>query len=444
MLTQEQILAIFKRIDYIPTPLQEPIHFSEARIRLIAGGERAGKSKLSANDATARMFVSPLMWYVAADYERTKAEFDYTCDNLDKMGIRFTSSKRVDPGEILVEGGFRIVTKSAKDPRKLAMEAPDGIVVCEASQIDFETYLRLRGRLAEKRGWMIMSGTFESSLGWYVEAYQRGLGINDEDMVSFSLPTWSNIHIFPGGRSDPEIISLERAMTREWFMERFGGVPTPPKGLVFNEFRQHIHVGVDKEYDLDPIGECYIWVDPGYATAYSVLVAQRRGDEAYLIDEVYERGLVTSDIIKICKQKPWWNRVIGGAIDIAGTQHQAMPAPSEVWMKEGGIVLRHRKLRIQDGIEAVKRMLVVSPLTGKSLIHINAKCKGLISEWGGASNPIDGQTKVYQWRMDNSNNVIGDTPDDSNNHSSKALAYGIVDMFGYSALRAKKTQIKFF
>ena len=397
-------------------------------------------SKLSANDLTAQMFFGKLYWLVAADYERTKAEYNYICENLDRLKIEYNATKHVDPGQIDVEGDITIVTKSAKDPRRLAYEAPDGILGCEASQLDYETYLRLRGRLLEKRGWLLLSGTFESSLGWYVEAFERGKAQNSEDMVSFSLPTWSNIHIFPQGRDDPQIKKLEDSMPREWFMERFGGVPTPPRGLVFNDFRTHIHVG---DYKFDPTELCYLFVDPGYASAYSVLVAQKNGDDLNIVDEIYEKGLITSDIIKICKQKPWWNRVVGGAIDIAATQHQAMAAPTEVWLREAGISLRHRKIRIQDGIEAVKRMLVVSPKTNSALLHIDSGIRGLISEFGGCPNPLNGQTMVYQWRVDNSGNVIGDTPDDKNNHSSKALAYGIVDLYGYSAFKPKITKIQF-
>lgn len=444
MPTREQLASVFNRIGYHPTEEQWPIHLSPARIRQVAGGERSGKSKSSAMDLVGRLFFGKLYWLVAADYERTKAEFTYICDALDKMQIRYTATRQVDPGEINIEGGIQVVTKSAKDNRKLAMEAPDGILVCEASQIDYETYLRLRGRLAEKRGWMLMSGTFESSLGWYVEAFERGKGQNAEGLVSFSLPTWTNTYVFPGGRDDPEIKLLENSFSKEWFMERFGGVPTPPKGLVFNEFRQHIHVGTGSDYQFDSTNVCHVFVDPGYASAYSVLVAQKRGEELWVVDEIYERGLVTSDIIKVCKQKPWWNKIVGGTIDVAGTQHQAMAAPSEIWFNEGGILLRSKKLLIRYGIEAVKRMLVVNPITSKPLMHINANCKGLISEMGGCNNPLDGQAKVYHWRMDNNNNVIGDEPEDRNNHSCKALAYGVVDIFGFSVLNQRKTAVAFF
>src|SRR3972149_1094051 len=53
---------------------------------------------------------------------------------------------------------------------------------------------------------------------------------------SFSLPTWENSHLYPGGRGDPEILKLEGSMTRERFMERHAGEPSPPAGRVVAGF----------------------------------------------------------------------------------------------------------------------------------------------------------------------------------------------------------------
>jgi hypothetical protein len=386
-----------------------------------------------------------LYWLVAADYNRTRAEFDYFCQILDKLGLGYTATKQVDPGEIDIAGGFRVMTKSAQDPRKLAMEAPDGVVVCEASQVDYETYLRLRGRIAEKRGWMLLSGTFESSLGWYPELYVRGqAAINDPDAIkSFSLPTWSNLAIFPGGEQDPEIIRLKRDTPADYFLERYGGIPCPPKGRVFEEFSMKIHVGSDKRYDFEKDKQTYLFVDPGYAEAYAVEVVQKKGDHLWIVDEVYERGLTTSEIITKCKQRAWWNSITGGAIDVAATQHQAMPAVSEIWASEGGISLVSNKVAIKDGIEQIKRFLLVDPKSNESMLHIHPRCKGIISEFGGCPNPIDGQTKVYTWKQDKNNMTIGDTPDDKHNHGIKALAYGIVHLFGYTK-RSNRAKVRFF
>ncbi len=444
MPSREQIQFTLKSIGVNPTPEQARVLYLPNREILVAGGERGGKSFVASSFLMTRMPFGKLYWLVAADYARTQQEFMYICQFLDKLGWSYEATKKVDPGEIIIAGGFRVATKSAQDPRKLAMEAPDGVVVCEASQVDYETYLRIRGRIAEKRGWMLMSGTFESSLGWYPEMFTRGQNCQDnEGLVSVSLPTWSNIRIFPGGRSDPEILKLEEISTKEWFSERYGGVPCPPQGRVFEEFSMKIHTGIGEQFEFDPKSDVQLWVDPGFATAYSVLAVQIRGDDVYVVDEIFERGYVTSDIIKMAKTKPWWYRVTGGAVDVAAKQHQAMPAPTEIWISEAGIHLNSQHIEIRDGIERVKSFLLVHPKTLSPRLHINARCLGLISEFGGCPNPITNQTGVYQWKKDRDGQVQGESPEDRNNHAIKALTYGLVDRFGYTQAK-RNAQIKFF
>jgi hypothetical protein len=441
---KEQIDFMLSSLGTSLTPEQSKIIYLPNREILVAGGERAGKSFFSSTFLMTRLPFGKLYWLVAADYGRTQAEFNYIQDFLSKLGWSYEATKRVDPGEISIAGGFIIKTKSAQDYRKIAMEAPDGVVICESSQVDYETYLRVRGRIAEKRGWMLMSGTFESSLGWYPELYTKGQNCHDsENLISASLPTWSNIKIFPGGRTDPEILKLESASSKEWFSERYGGVPCPPKGRVFEEFSTQIHTGIGGVYEFDPNLDVKLWVDPGFSTAYAVLVAQIRGDDVCVVDEIYERGMVTSDIITMCKLRPWWSKVNGGAIDIAAKQHQALPAVTEVWLSEGKVYLDCNRIEIRDGIERVKNFLLVNPKTGASRLHINAKCRGLISEMGECPNPITNQTAVYQWKQDREGNITGEVPEDKNNHACKALSYGLINSFGYTK-PIKNVAIKYF
>jgi len=445
MPSPEQRQLIFDALGYKPYPIQESIHNHPARIKLVAGGDRFGKSTVSANEFLSRFYEGRLYWLVAADYDRTRAEFDYICEGLDKLGWDYSATKRVDPGEIIIAGGFRVVTKSAKDPRKLAMEAPDGILACEASQLSFEDYLRLLGRLMEKNGWMVMSGSFESSLGWYPEYYTRwSFSDNPNEYKSFSAPTWLNTVRYPGGRNDPKILAMEREMSRERFMERLGAVPCPPAGRVFYEFSNAIHTGSGGEYEFDPLCPIYLWIDPGYAHYYAIEVAQKRGEDIFIVDEVYETGLVTSQIIDLCNERPWWTKRSTGTIDIAGTQHQAMPAPTEIWYKEANIPLTSKKVPISDGIECLKRCLKVNPLTGRPSIFINTKCRGLISELGGAPNPDTGQPSVYKWKLSREGDIIGDVPDDKNNDAVKATIYGLVDLVGYTPVkRSRKVKVRF-
>ena len=429
---------IYERVGFEPTEAQKPLLKSRKRFTLVAGGEQAGKSMIASKYLLARWLEindAGLYWLVAADYQRTRAEFEYLVEDFAALGLLKEATKRVDPGKIVLADNTRIETKSAKDPRTLAMRAPNGIVGCEASQLDLETFYRMRGRCAPKKGWLFLSGTFEGSLGWYPQMH-ISWSIPTDDEQSFSLPSYTNTHLYPGGIDDPEIQRLKRDASDDFFLERIEGIPSPPEGLVFPEFRANLHVS---EVDYDPESPVHLWMDPGYAGAYAIVAVQMRNDVITVIDEVYERNLVTEEMIQICQSRPWWQNVQFGVIDVAGYQHQAMAAPAELWMKNTGLYLSSQKVMINDGTERLKSFLKPDPITREARIVIDSRCRGLLSEFGGAPNPFDNQTRVYRWKTDRDGNIVGNTPEDKNNHGIKALIYGIVDNYGYGYVRGRSS-----
>jgi hypothetical protein len=429
---------IFSRLEFMPTPIQADILRSKKRFVLVAGGEQAGKSMVASKYLISRFLENEgrgLYWLVAADYERTRAEFDYLVEDFATLGILSEVSKRVDPGRILLADGTKIETKSAKDPRTLAMRAPDGIIGCEASQLDLNSYHRLRSRVAPKRGWLFLSGTFEGSLGWYPQlfaSWQAG----GEDEKAFSLPSYSNTHLYPQGARDPEILRLKAVASDEFFMERIQGIPCPPSGLVFGEFRADLHTDSEAVYVKgEPV---YLWMDPGYAGAYAVEAVQEINGQLCVFDEVYERGLTTEEMITAVTNRPWWPDVHSGTIDIAGYQHQAMSAPAEMWMEKTGIYLDAQKIRINEGTERLKGFMKTDPVTSRPGIVINPECRGILSEFGAVPSPFDGQTHAYRWKSDRDGNIVGETPDDKNNHGIKAVIYGLVSRFGYGMVQNRE------
>jgi len=432
--------VLYDKVNFVPTELQFPILNSRKRFILVAGGEQAGKSMVASKYLLGRFLETDgagLFWLVAADYERTRAEFEYLVEDFGNLGLLKEASKRVDPGRIILADDTRIETKSAKDPRTLAMRAPNGIIGCEASQLDLDTFNRLRGRCAPKRGWMFLSGTFEGSLGWYPQMFQAWQHSSSKDEQSFSLPSYSNEHLYPGGREDPEILALEKVSSDDFFMERIEGIPSPPSGMVFTEIRPDIHVQ-DVEYVPDePV---HIWIDPGYAEAYACEVVQIINDQVRVIDEIYERDLVTDEMIDIAQSKPWWRDARFGVIDVAGFQHQAMAAPAERWMDRTGIYFDSQKIRINEGTERLKSFLKTDPVDQRDpRIVFNPKCKGILSEFGIQPNPFDGQTRAYRWKMDRDGNIVGETPQDQYNHGVKAVIYGLINRYGYGYITENST-----
>ncbi len=423
---------LWARVGYAPSPAQLAAHDSPARIRLIAGGERAGKSRSAAMELFGRMLQGRLFWLVGPDYDLCRPEFDYLVDACQRIGaVQTVRAPAVSRAELLTRTGARIVTRSAHDPERLAGEAPDGIVGCEAAQLPPQVFLRVRGRVAERRGWLWLSGTFEGSRGWYASAFRRwrGAGVDGVDGAAgaqaFSIPTWANRALYPGGRADPEIAALEALFPTDVFMERFGGVPCPPATLVFREFDPRVHV---HDQARASGREVELAIDPGYAGAYAVLAVETRGGQAAVVDEVYARRATAGEVIAACQRRPWWPRVRGGVIDIAGRQHHAAPSQVEIWASLARLRLRSRRVPVRDGIERLRTFLR-DPASGAARLTVSPSCPNLIAEF-----------EHYRYHDDSGRRPISEEPIDRDNHAIKALTYWLFDRFGAIGRPPRRSQ----
>lgn len=452
-------------IGYVPTPTQAGILLDESRFQLVAGGFRGGKSQTAgikaatgAIDFIARYgekAAGKVAWLVSQDYEMTRAEFNYISEALQRIwpSVKFTT--RVDPGYIRIPvpkdddptrsaGVFEIKTKSAADPSTLGMEAPVFIVLCEAARVSNDVFERLVSRTSEARtqfpefGWLHMEGTFEGSLGWYPALWQKWrspAAQSEMNARSFSLPSHSNTHLYPGGEDDPEILTLKANMPEDKFKERHLGVPVPPSGRVHAAFDPLLHV---RRVVYDPALPVYIGIDPGYSgqpSTYAVevghLVTLENGFQQWRVfDEIRVNkhampGFTVADVCDIAMSRWWWkNPDKKATIDVAGEAHAgAQESNSEVWMKRTGMVLFSGRVPIQTGIDRFDQTLKQDPLTREPGIVIDPRCELIISELGGAPNPFDGQTHVYSWLTNQQNEVVGKTPKDAYCDGIKAFTY---------------------
>jgi len=411
--------GIWRQVGYQPTETQLRAHLSGARFVLVAGGERAGKSYFSAMELLLHCDVPEgLFWIVGPDYEQTRTEFTYVMEALERIGALESRPMmpRRGPWQLQTKWGAQIETKTSQEIMRLASKAPDGILMVEAAQQEYLAWLKCRGRVVEKRGWVIMSGTFEGSLGWFPEVWARWQAPNTEDGRSFSLPTWSNLAVFPQGRDDPEILALEALFSPDLFQERFGAIPCKPEGLVHKEFEYARHVV--EWATFDPALSVHLAIDPGFATAYAVIALQVAGDTVMAIDEIYESGYTTADMILAAEQRPWWGNVVGGVIDVAGRQHQAQASHVEIWQQRGGVHLAANPVPVPDGIERLRTFLV-DPETKEPRIFFNPSLTQLFREFGKYRYPRTRETQAER-----------DMPIDRHNHAIKAISYFLYHWYG--------------
>ena len=88
-------------------------------------------------------------------------------------------------------------------------------------------------------------------------------------------------------------------------------------------------------------------------------------------------------------------------------------------------------MRIEDGIDLLRTHFKQHPVTGKPGVMIDPRCCGIIAECGGGKSPVE---DGGMWMRDK--NTL--KPLDKNNHALKALAYYLVDKFGYVKYNGKE------
>ena len=455
---------------YVPRPAQWKPHLSEGRFVQVAGGEGAGKTRLTSQEIFGRSEAPALYWLAGKQYENTHIEFEnlvrlYIAIGAiaeGEMKMRVSQPKKesweLRPGPPFQ--GLVVRTRSIEDYSKIASWSLNGGVICEAALVAEEAFRKMVGRVRRGRnGWLWLVGTFEKQEGpWYAKIFNQWQ-VKDAMGRSYSLPTESNVVSYPGGAKDPEILALRSENTEDRFLERYMGVPVPPTTLVFKQFSPETHMGDfgfvryfdhndrDEERTRWPVE---LAIDPGYAN-YAILAVQRDSDAhgqsiIRVIDEIFGHNVVTEQMIAECKRRPWWPNVQfsnPGVIDVAAKQHQGDRSVMEVWRQEG-IMLRARRVALEDGIYRLSSFLedfsrkTMQTKKGELMypkpqdwarVLVDRRCVSLQEEFAN-----------YQYRQDEPSERR--IPIDAFNHGLKALSYYLVDRFGYG--RRKRASTKTF
>lgn len=439
-----------KGLAYIVRPRQLEAHQAEVRTKQVAGGWRFGKSTWLAAEGLPFLFKdNAFVWIVANDYELGRYEFEYIREWLNWLGVPLVKDSTPSQGSWNLETPWhaRLQTKTAADITKMEGAELDAALIAEAGLMDPDIIRRLRGRVAERRGPILMSGSLDLSEIWYMDYFEKFIKgpVEGQSWQSWGFPSWDNLIVFPGGRDDPEIKELEASMTPDEFKLKVACEVAKPSELVFPEFDKRTHVvdmefssvdefggeltypqAVSTDYGLSiarwriPFrGPVHLAIDPGSRGAYAVLAIRKYDDKIFVIDEVYMRFIQGYDVIKECKTREWWPDAEFAVMDIAGKQEPAMASQASIWAEPANLGYQPAMqfIHIQDGIMHLKTWLL-NPLNRQPRIWVSPKCKNLIKEFAS-----------YRYRMEKDNRPVSEEPIDASNHAIKALTYYLYNRF---------------
>lgn len=296
---------VFDRVGYHPHAGQRKVHKARTKHRfcVVCAGRRTGKSTIGGHAllpyAYEAYFHRHMLdrhtnrmeyWIVGPEYSDSEKEFRVLWSDLERLGFpldRPGSYYNPLDGDMhisLWDGKYQVHAQSAKYPKNLVGEGLRGVIMAEAAKLKPSIWFKyVRPMLADSRGWAFFSSTPEGK-NWFYDLYMEGL-TEDPEWWSIRMPSWVNDIIFPDGRNDSEILSMERNLTEESFNQEVGALFTDFVGRVFKDFDEETHV---RPLHFNPNFETYACVDYGWTNPFVWLLLQvDRWDNVYVLGEVY-------------------------------------------------------------------------------------------------------------------------------------------------------------
>lgn len=433
-------MAWFEQTGYKPHQGQMVVHNSAVRHRVLSNGRRWGKTLLGGKETECcawvkNRFGEPMRgWIVGPEYSDCEKEFRVIYDTLRKLGVDDLCTKfvnNIDNGNmhITTKWGFDLECRSAKHPESLVGEGLDFVLMVEAGRHKRSTWAQyIRPALSDKRGVSLHTGVPEGSsqTSLLYHLWQRGQDPSKPQWASWRMPSWTNNIIFPGGRTDPEILDAEDDLTPDEFDRQYGAMFVERSGRVMAEWDDEVHVRdlvVHKRWPL------YLAIDFGYTNDWVLLAIQVDDDNnTYVMREKRWKFKDTEVIAKEALADPVWGALIRKAVAFY---------PDPAAPDDAAILSRHWKLhsRGNTGGEISQRIRLMRHALRKLSpdrddVPAEKKWPGLV---------VDRSCSSLQWEMregwrwpEHRSEVKNDSenPLDKDNHGPEALGRFMRGYFG--------------
>lgn len=444
----------FAETGYVPHDGQRVVHYTAARHKALSNGRRWGKTLLGGKEAEVTAFVMNRLkepqrgWIIGPNYMDCEKEFRVAYNSLKALGVDTVSHKflrNVENGNMHIETnwGWDLQCRSAAHPETLVGEGLDFVILVEAGRLKRTMFTQyVRPALSDKRGWSLATGvpeiaTDQSLLYW---AYQRGQDVNRLPWASWKMPSWTNNVVFPGGRTDPEILDAEDDLTEDEFARQYGGEFVEKVGRVMQEWDDDLHLA-DLEYN--PNLPLYAAIDYGFTNPFVWLWIQvDEFDNVYVLQEHY---ITLKDTDDICKET-----IMQHPLYKAGKLIAFYPDPAEPDDTATVVKNLHVQARSNTGGELKTRLALIRGRLKRRYAHLpdehpENKAKLLVDRRKCTRLAWE-MREGYRW-PEHKSEVHGDSevPLDKDNHGPEALGRfmkGYFDVKEEGKGRTRQTKAK--
>lgn len=390
---------------------------------MVDGGRRIGKSKLGGHEIIAQAVIpESYIWIVGPTMDLAEKEFRVAWEyivNKELIPVRRKSERELF---MQLSNGTQIECRSEENPDQLIGEGLDLIVCAEAARLKHRTWDQyLRPALADRRGHALLTST-PRGFNWFFDFFNRGQKGHPDHQKgwrSWQIPSRMNPIL-----SDEEIDEARRTSTPEAFQQEWEAKFISYGGLVFPEFSHDIHV---RALHFNPFIRTQLWIDPGTAAPYCVLLVQITPDEQiHVLDEIYRTGRTSEYIIDEAEEKWGHYLLLNGRPreDLVVTIDKAAAEAAGTWRLRG-YRAGGEKPTIKKGIEVHHNFLKDPTRSSETEVvpsmFFNPSCVSTIKEYGTYHYPDEIRKRIET----NPTEV----PVDVDNHAMDAIRYGLYNEF---------------
>jgi PBSX family phage terminase large subunit len=403
---------------YEPHPKQLAFHGSTARIKCCAAGTRGGKTFAGAREFVRKVYADRaakhgrlFYWIVAPDYSLTDVAREELFDILGADLADPTTSPLVKHWNgsklrLVLYGDIYIEFKSAERPEKLVARGLNGCWIDEASRCPAVTWANVRARIADRRGWALLTTTPMGKNWFYNEVYVlglRGSADRDPDYESFHWTTADNTAL-PWLKDEME--RARKVLPPRYFQRDWEASFEIFAGQIYDEFDRQLHVveraNLPLEFKTVIAGKDWGFAD-GHPGATVVLGLSGSG-KWYVLEEVVETRRLLG----------WWTEKDRELMEKWNIQmFYADPSePEHIYQyRVDGLPIMEAKNRVAPGIQTVATLL--HPVDGVPSLYFAEDCHESIEE-------IEG----YHYKEDRFGNTK-EEPEKSNDHTCDAIRYAL-------------------
>ncbi len=346
---------------------QQSIVDDDHRFKVVIAGRRFGKTHLAIRELcyNARL-PNREVWYVAPSYKMARM-IVWRKLKQKLQDLRWIKKTNESDLTIVLKNNSTISLKGADNEDSLRGIGLDYLIIDEFADVKPEAFYEvLRPTLADRQGKAMFIGTPKGIANWAYDLYQ----MESDDPVTWKSFQYTTID---GGNVKPEEIeAARRDLDTRQFNQEFLATFETYAGRIYYSFDRKENVKIIEDYSVDVM---YIGMDFNI-DPMSAVIATRKGDTLYVIDEIRMFSSNTAEIVAEIKAR-YPKSKIWVYPDPAARQRKtsAGGATDITILQNAGFIVKapNSHTPVRDRINAVNSRLCSN--SGIRQLFIHPRCK---------------------------------------------------------------------